>query len=537
MKTMGRYGGPTIKETTMDRSNLARLVAAILVLVLSVPGMARLLNVDYRSLVSRADLDYNEPAHRSEEGTPVGNGRMGSLVWTTPTALRLQINRVDVFASNCATNSFPERHRDYCGGCGFVDVDFVEYDQDVFSEQTRQHLSCYDGLVTVEGQAVEVQVLAWHEQDVIALRISDQRKQSAAISINLRMLRPAVVKRRSHTAISRLEDRNDRIILTQKFTEADYYCGSAVAVDVVGRSTKVKPANDQDFRLVTESGRGSFTILIASAASFDPRDDIVTSALAQSQAARTKGFAELVEANKQWWHDFWAKSFIHLHSADGVADDIEANYTYYLYVMASSSRGKFPPKFNGMLWTTGGDTRKWGAQYWGANQSCLYNAVFATNRLELMDPMFNMYSHMYDSCALAARQQWGSKGIYIPETVAFDGLEQLPESIAEEMRALYLSRKPWDERSEAFRDFAFTKQPHSSRWNWKASGKWERGQWRYSDKGAGPYAQVNHIFSGGQRWPINTGYDTNLPRTDSGSTIERIRFSRGWLSSIATIQT
>jgi len=134
----------------MDRSNLARLVAAILVLVLSVPGMARLLNVDYRSLVSRADLDYNEPAHRSEEGTPVGNGRMGSLVWTTPTALRLQINRVDVFASNCATNSFPERHRDYCGGCGFVDVDFVEYDQDVFSEQTRQHLSCYDGLVTVK---------------------------------------------------------------------------------------------------------------------------------------------------------------------------------------------------------------------------------------------------------------------------------------------------------------------------------------------------------------------------------------------------
>jgi hypothetical protein len=105
-------------------------------------------------------------------------------------------------------------------------------------------------------------------------------------------------------------------------------------------------------------------------------------------------------------------------------------YEDYLYVMASSSRGKFPPKFNGMLWTTGGDTRKWGAQYWGANQSCLYNALFATNRLELIDPMFEMYSNMYGSCALSARQQWGSKGIYIPETVAFDGLEKLSESIA-----------------------------------------------------------------------------------------------------------
>ena len=481
-----------------------RLTYLVFMTSLLLPGLAgstddSLLKVDFRNLVSRADLHYNKPIDRSEEGLPVGNGRMGSLVWTTPTALRLQINRVDVFASNCATNSFPERHSDYCGGCGFVDVDFIDYGEDVFNEQTRQHLSCYDGLVTIEGNGVEVQVLAWHEQDVMAVRVSDQREQPAPISINLRMLRPAVVKTRSHSAASRLENHDERMILTQKFTEADYYCGSAVTIGVTGRNTRVKLSNDQELRLVAEPGNGSFTILIASAASFDPHDDIVRSALAQLDAGQAKGYAGLAEANKQWWHDFWTKSFIHLHSANGIADDIEANYTYYLYVMASSSRGKFPPKFNGMLWTTGGDTRKWGAQYWGANQSCLYNALFATHRIELMDPMFDMYSTMYDSCALAARQQWGSKGIYIPETVAFDGLEQLPESIAEEMRALYLSWKPWDERSEAFRDFAFTKQPHSSRWNWKESGKWEHGQWHFTDKGAGPYAQVNHIFSRGAK--------------------------------------
>jgi len=459
-----------------------------------------LMEVNYKALISRADLTYDRPATHSEEGLPVGNGRMGSLVWTTPTALRLQINRVDVFASNCATNSFPERHSDYCGGCGFVDVDFIDYGEDVFgSEQTRQHLSCYDGFVTVEGNGVEVQLLAWHEKDVMAIKVSDQRKAPAPISVNLRMLRPAVVKKASHSATSKLQNRDDRIILTQKFVEADYYCGSAVTIGIVGRNTKVKMPNDQELRLVAEPGNGSFTIFIASAASFDPHDDVVTSALTQLQAAEAMDYAGLAESNKQWWHDFWAQSFIHLHSADGIADDIEANYNYYLYVMASSSRGRFPPKFNGMLWTTGGDTRKWGAQYWGANQSCLYNSLFATNRLELMDPMFSMYSGMYDSCALAAKQQWGSSGIYIPETVAFDGLEKLPESISEEMRDLYLSKKPWDDRSEEFCDFAFTKQPHSSRWNWKANGKCEHGQWYYTDKGAGPYAQVNHIFSRGTK--------------------------------------
>ncbi len=80
--------------------------------------------LDYRKLISASDLIYDKPVSRSEEGIPVGNGRMGTLVWTTPTQVRMQINRVDVYANNCATNSFFERHNDYCGGCGYVDIDF-----------------------------------------------------------------------------------------------------------------------------------------------------------------------------------------------------------------------------------------------------------------------------------------------------------------------------------------------------------------------------------------------------------------------------
>ena len=55
-----------------------------------------LLAVNQRSLVSHADLNRQTPVARSEGGMPVGNGRMGSLVWTTPKELEFQINRVDV---------------------------------------------------------------------------------------------------------------------------------------------------------------------------------------------------------------------------------------------------------------------------------------------------------------------------------------------------------------------------------------------------------------------------------------------------------
>ncbi len=56
-----------------------------------------LLHYDYRSLVARADLAFNTPAPSRHDGLPIGNGRVGTLVWTTPSALHYQLNDVDLF--------------------------------------------------------------------------------------------------------------------------------------------------------------------------------------------------------------------------------------------------------------------------------------------------------------------------------------------------------------------------------------------------------------------------------------------------------
>jgi hypothetical protein len=476
-------------------------------------AQSSILSVNYRNLVSRADLTYDKPVARSEEGLPVGNGRMGSLVWTSPSALKFQINRVDVYANNSYTNSFNRRDWDYAYGCGYVDIDFVDFGQDVFpNERTLQHLSVYDALATVEGNGVKAEVLAWHEQDVMAIKVTDRRKRPTTIRTNLRMLRhiaksfpgqsqeyrirqSSVVKTKHHTSTSRLHIQNGRIVLTQEFEEGDYYCSSAVAIGIVGRKSKAKIANVTEARLAAKPGKGSFTILIAGAATFDRKEDVIASALNQLEAASAKGYDGLLEANKKWWHSFWARAFIHLQSNDGVADFVEANYTYFLYIMASSSRGKFPPRYGCMIWSTEGDLHHWGAQHWWNNVSFYYHGLLPANRLELMDPMFNMYSGMHDACALAARQQWGSKGIFIPETVFFDGLAKLPDDIAEEMRELYLLRKPWSQRSKRFREFAFAKHPHNGRWNWKNYGGWVDGRWVYTEKGQGPYGHCVHLFS------------------------------------------
>ena len=95
---------------------------------------------------------------------------------------------------------------------------------------------------------------------------------------------------------------------------------------------------------------------------------------------------------------------------------------------------------------------------------------------------------------VAAKQQWGSQGIWIPETSFFNGLATLPEISPTEMRELYLMQKPWDQHSEKFEDYAYGMLSHNSRWNWMAQdGQWELGRWIPNTRCAAFRARHAHL--------------------------------------------
>ena len=84
-----------------------------------------------------------------------------------------------------------------------------------------------------------------------------------------------------------MEIRDGKIVLTQEFREAGFYDSSAVAIAVVGREATADYANESTVRLLVSPGKGKFTILISSAASFDQKHDVVAPALKRNRRRRS----------------------------------------------------------------------------------------------------------------------------------------------------------------------------------------------------------------------------------------------------------
>lgn len=463
------------------------------------------MKIDFEQLIHRADLHYDGVVERCEEGLPIGNGRMGSLIWTSPDALKMQINRTDVFANGPSTRSFHQDHRDYGYACALFDLSFVNFGPDAFDGQTKQHLDVYNAVAHLSSHGIEIDGFAT-DDDIFAFKVSDMRDKPLESAAKLRMLRAAEVETLPHhTARSYFERKGDAIILRQVFKEKEYYCASAVALKIVGRDTmsrlsdenngtkKILPedmcgfgaSTEYEMRVCMPAEQGEYFLYISSAASFDPSVDISSVAAERVERAAEAGYEKLLAAHTKFWNEFWKKSYISL-SDFPEAELIETHYQYYIYIMNSCSRNTpFAPNFGGLIFSPRGDKRHWGAMQWWNNITLTYNAILPSGHTELMDPYLDMYYNCRESLKTAARQHFGAEGIYVFETMHVLGPAPIPEELEEEFRRYTLDEGPQDfsECSKELQDFAKSGMMLESRWDFFNAG------------GKSPYAWCTHFYS------------------------------------------
>lgn len=83
-------------------------------------------------------------------------------------------------------------------------------------------------------------------------------------------------------------------------------------------------------------------------------------------------------ASRNWWSDFWRKSYIYVDIPEDpeFAHQLTQSYILQHYIQAGSGRGNFPIKFNGSIFTTdpkytnastdySPDYRNWGNDFGG----------------------------------------------------------------------------------------------------------------------------------------------------------------------------
>ena len=388
-------------------------------------------------LVARADLVYDRPPATPLEGQPIGNGVMGTMVWTSPEAVHLQLNRCDVFAVNRYHDRRQAEDTDYCGGCAQVTI---EPGGQPFGAGPAysQRLDLFRAECTVAGQGVSVRCFVCAGSDVLVVEVTDRRPRPGPVRLTLSMWRPPEVCTGTHRAEYCFSGTGDRPLLVQQFSQGDHYCASAVAAAQAGVQIGARPeaeATGERARvLVCSATDGRSVILLSTAASWAPAEPPGDAALQVLDRAASRPLEELRAEHRRWWSAFWSRTYVHLSSADGSAEATERARTLHLYYMASSSRGSLPPKWNGSLFTTDGDRRDWGAQYWVWTTEMHYFPLLAADAADLADPYFDMYRSQLARCQRAARQRWGVSGAFYPETAPFDGPVVLPDDVAAEYR-------------------------------------------------------------------------------------------------------
>lgn len=371
-----------------------------------------ILNVDYDSYLSKQDLVYSEPNANPLYGLTVGNGRVGAMVWSE-NGLTMQVGGVDL----AEQSTF---------GAGLVSLQTTPA-LDAGAGNFEQRLDLYDGtLVTRYGDDRVVTILGSPKSEVLGIHVEDARAGVTTATIDLSLWDVSALVNHAaapdlntwKTVTSFAED--DIAGFSRGQTDSKNF-GYTLAATVEGADFTTEQVGGDHVRLhITPSP--SYTVWLVAASRLNAANhDSVTEAHSALAAVGTAGHDATHTAFTNFWHDFWGKSFVQFSDDSGDADYLEAFYYLSTYVIAAGGYGNYPVHFiNGVFRATHDDT-KWSNAYWYWNQRDVYHSFLASNHPELVDTFNNLYARNQGALRAFTQTRYGSDGIWVPETMGFDG--------------------------------------------------------------------------------------------------------------------
>ncbi|WP_199731715.1 fascin domain-containing protein [Cohnella endophytica] len=372
------------------------------------------LNVDYANYLSKHDIVFNSPVIEPKSGLTVGNGRVGAMVWNTSGGLTMQVQGVDAsqegFASQGLVNLYSNPG---------LDSGYSSY---------QQRLSLYDGLVTTKYDSNRtVTIMGSPNSEVMGIHVDDTRSSVSSVSLDLSLWDVSafsggdVPDINTWRTVSTFADPTV-VGFSRGQTDSQNF-GYTLAATVEGASFTTQTVDSRKVRLnITPSS--SYTIWIASASRLNaPGNNSVNQAKSLLTNVKNTGYATTLTNYKNWWHDFWGKSFVQYSNANGDADYLENFYYLSTYMIAAGGYANYPNHFiNGAFSAVNdNDSGKWSNAYWYWNQRDVYHSFLASNHPEMVNTFNNLYSRNFNALKSYTMTRYGIDGIWVPETMGWDG--------------------------------------------------------------------------------------------------------------------
>jgi hypothetical protein len=139
-------------------------------------------------------------------------------------------------------------------------------------------------------------------------------------------------------------------------------------------------------------------------------------------------------ATKNWWNDYWNRSFIYISSSNSMAGQVGRNYQLFRYMLGCNAHGTWPTKFNGGLFTFDPqltdtalkytpDFRNWGGgTHTAQNQRLVYWPMLKSGDFEMMKPQFDFYVKILKNAEIRTEAAWSHKGASFTEQIENFGL-------------------------------------------------------------------------------------------------------------------
>jgi alpha-L-fucosidase 2 len=370
------------------------------------------LNVNYGSYLSKHDIVYNRPNTNKLYGLPVGNGRMGAMAWQQ-NGLTMQVSGVDTSQQTAF-------------GAGLANLTTNPPLENGYSSY-QQRLSLYDGTLTTKYDSNRtVTVMGSPNSEVMGVHVDDTRGGVQSVTFELSLWNVSslgnsgdVPNLDTWKTVTAFADSASAGISRGQADPQNF--GYTLAATVEGASYSTQVVNNSRVRF-TITPTSSYTIWFTASSRLNaPGNNSVTQARNVLNSVKSTGYPTTLNNFRNWWHGFWGKSFVQYSNNSREADYLENVYYLSTYMIAAGGYGNYPFHFINGVFRATEDQTKWSNGYWYWNQRDVYNSFLASNHVDLLAGFNRMYSRNYDYLKSYTQQRYGIDGLWVPETMGWDG--------------------------------------------------------------------------------------------------------------------